>query len=243
MDKKQTLIAVGAALAGALSLHIYLDRYELEVAGGRPQQVVMVTRDLALGETITEGAITLRKLPEQYVEERHVLANQLERVIGTRVTSQVASGATLLWSDLDVMQSSRTLSGLIRAGMRAFTLPGGDVDFDGLLRPGDRVDVLFTKEQNGSETRTLLQNILVLTVGSDLGHTDSNEVSTHFRSGGGVTLSLSVEQAQLLAHTQGKGTLRLALRNPQDMVLAEGVEPTRDVTPHAATTPEASHGR
>lgn len=240
MEKKQTLVAAGAALFGALALHVYLDRFELEAAGGRPQQVVMVTRDLALGETITEGAITLRKLPEQYVEERHVLANQLERVIGTRVTSQVASGATLLWSDLDVMQSSRTLSGLVRAGMRAFTLPGADVDFDGLLRPGDRVDVLLTRDQNGAETRTLLQNILVLTVGSDLGHTDSNEVAVHTRSGA-VTLSLSVEQAQLLAHSQGRGALRLALRNPQDMVLAEGVEPTRDGALQAGAAAGGQH--
>lgn len=239
MKNKPLLIGIASAALGGLALHVYLARFELEAAGGAPRQVVTVTQDLTLGETITRSAVSLRALPEQYVEERHILAEQLERVIGTRVTSQVASGSTLLWSDLDIMQSSRTLSGLVRAGMRAFTLPDRQVDFDGLLRPGDRVDLLFTASGDSSETRTLLQNVLVLTVGSDLGQDDEHETSRR----GSVTLSVSIEQAQLIAHSVGRGAMRLALRNPQDLVLADGVAPTRSVASgeglQASTTREA----
>jgi pilus assembly protein CpaB len=224
MKNKPLLIGIAAAILGGLALHVYLARFELEAAGGAPRQVVTVTQDLTLGETITRSAVSLRALPEQYVEERHILADQLERVVGTRVTSQVASGSTLLWSDLDIMQSSRTLSGLVRAGMRAFTLPDRQVDFDGLLRPGDRVDLLFTATGDTSETRTLLQNVLVLTVGSNLGQDEEHEARR-----GSVTLSVSIEQAQLIAHSVGRGTMRLALRNPQDLVLADGIAPTRGI--------------
>jgi pilus assembly protein CpaB len=224
MKNKPLWIGMASAALGGVALHVYLARFELEAAGGAPRQVVSVTQDLALGETITRSAVTLRALPEQYVEQRHILADQLERVVGTRVTSQVASGTTLLWSDLDIMQSSRTLSGLVRAGMRAFTLPDRQVDFDGLLRPGDRVDLLFTAAGDTSETRTLLQNLLVLTVGSNLGQDDEHESRR-----GSVTLSVSIEQAQLIAHSVGRGTMRLALRNPQDLVLADGVAPTRGI--------------
>lgn len=240
MQNKPLLIGIVTAALGGLALHVYLARFELEAAGGAPKQVVMVTHDLALGETITRSAVSLRALPEQYVEERHILAEQLERVVGTRITSQVASGSTLLWSDLDIMQGSRTLSGLVRAGMRAFTLPDRQVDFDGLLRPGDRVDLLFSAEGDLSETRTLLQNLLVLTVGADLGQDD--EQPTQRR--GSVTLSVSIEQAQLIAHSVGRGSMRLALRNPQDLVLADGVAPTRSVVvAESVPTREIRHAR
>ena len=225
MKNKPLITGIVAAALGGLALHVYLARFELEAAGGAPRQVVTVTQDLGLGETITRSAVSLRALPERYVEERHILADQLERVVGTRVTSQVASGSTLLWSDLDIMQSSRTLSGLVRAGMRAFTLADRQVDFDGLLRPGDRVDLLFTASGDSAETRTLLQNVLVLTVGSDLGQEDEHKTTRH----GSVTLSVSIEQAQVIAHGVGRGAMRLALRNTQDMVLAEGLVPTRSV--------------
>jgi pilus assembly protein CpaB len=226
MKSKATVLALAAALIGAGSLHLFLTRYELELAGGMPKSVVVATRDLALGEVISRAALDFRDLPERYVEERHIDARDLERVLGTRVTAAVASGSSLLWSDLDASQEGRTLSGLVRAGMRAFTLPARDVSFDGLLRPGDRVDVLFTRPESG--TLTLLQNVLALTVGSDLGD-DAESSVQRAGAAGRVTLSVSLEQAQLLAHSEGRGALRLALRNPQDLVLVDAPAPTRSL--------------
>jgi pilus assembly protein CpaB len=222
-NTKATLGAIGCALLGAGALHVYLGRYEQEVAGGAPQAVVVSTRDLELGEVLSRASLDFRDLPERYIEERHIAAEDLERVIGTRVTGAVRSGATLLWTDLDVAQEGRTLSGLVQSGMRAFTLPEGEVSFDGLLRPGDRADVLFTRAD--ADTITLLQNVLVLTVGSDLG-ADVEPSTAHSASSGRVTLSVTLEQAQRLAQSEGRGALRLALRNPQDLVLADVPLPT-----------------
>jgi pilus assembly protein CpaB len=183
---------------------------------------------------ITRAALDLRELPERYVEERHIQFDDLERVLGARATAALTSGSALLWSDLDVSQEGRTLSGLVRSGMRAFTLPERDVSFDGLLRPGDRVDVLFTPSAPMSATTTLLQSALVLTVGSDLGE---EAPSDERRVGqvGRVTLSVTMQQAQLLAHSEQGGALRLALRNPQDLAVAEGSAPPAEI--------EARHGR
>lgn len=226
--RKPTLIAFVLALLGAGALHFYLRRYELEIAGGTPTAVVVATRDLALGDVIARAALDVRELPERYVEERHVLADDLDRIVGARATASVGGGSTLLWSDLDVSQEGRTLSGLVRTGMRAFTLPERDVSFDGLLRAGDRVDVVFTPGSGASlGTVTLLQSALVLTVGGKLGDdTRAEDESERF---GRVTLSVTAEQAQLLAHSERRGALRLALRNPQDLVLAEGIAPSMDL--------------
>jgi pilus assembly protein CpaB len=215
MKRKATLVALACAVVGAGCLHIYLTRYELEIAGGAPSAVLVATRDLALGEVLTRAALDFRELPERYIEERHIVAVDLERVLGTRVTGVVGAGAALLWTDLDVSQEGRTLSGLVQTGMRAFALPERDVSFDGLLRPGDRADVLFTRP--GADTVTLLQNLLVLTVGTDLG-AEIDPSTRRVGQAGRVTLSVSIEQAQRLAQCEGRGALRLALRNPQDLV-------------------------
>lgn len=228
---RAALVALLCALLGAGALHLYLRRYELEVAGGAPYEVVVATRDLALGEVITRSLLDLRELPERYLEERHITAEDQERIIGTRTTSAVRAGTSLLWSDLDVAHEGRTLAGLVRAGMRAYSLPERDVSFEGLLRPGDRVDVLFTPEVTQLASSTLVQNALVLTVGDDLGSsTHQGDAVAH--QPGRVTLSVTLEQAQVLAHNEQRGTLRLALRNPQDLAIAH------DEKPHHAAEPQ-----
>jgi len=222
MTRRATLTALLAGLLAAGVLPLYLRRHELALLGGAARSVVVVTRDLALGELISRAALDFRDLPERYVEERHIDAHDLERVVGTRSSAAVPSGSALLWSDLDLSLERRSLSSLVRAGKRAFTLPERDVGFDGLLRPGDRVDVLFTQAASG--TRTLLQSVLVLTVGDELGdHAELHPLAA--RRSGRVTLSVGLEQAELLAASEGRGTLRLALRNPQDLALVEQTVP------------------
>jgi pilus assembly protein CpaB len=212
-------LSLGCTLLGASGLHLYLARYEREVGGGEPKGVVVATRDIALGDVITRAALDTRELPERYVEERHIAFEDLAHVLGARATSAVSSGAALLWSDLDVAQDQGTLAALVRTGMRAFTLPERDVTFDGLLRPGDRVDVLFTPAEGSEPTSTLLQSALVLTVGRDLGRAGGAAASLAERAAR-VTLSVSPVQAQRLASAERRGSLRLALRNPQDFVIS-----------------------
>jgi pilus assembly protein CpaB len=224
-SRTRLTLSAAAAASGIFLSHVYLARYEREMAGGAPQQVLMVTRDLALGELVTRSVLDTKELPEAFVEARHIMAEDLERVVGTRVTSSVESGSSLLWTDLDTMQDGRTLSGLVRVGMRAYTLPERDVTFDGLLRPGDRVDVLFTPTDKKLEATTLLTSALVLTVGRDLGEGDKKEKDLR---AGRVTLSVTPAQAELLAQREGTGRFRLSLRNPQDAVALDDKPEERD---------------
>ncbi|MFT3928083.1 MAG: Flp pilus assembly protein CpaB [Myxococcales bacterium] len=222
------------ATAGALAFHFYLRRFELEMAGGEPRPVLITTSDLTLGQVITRSTLDAKDVPESYVEERHILANDLERVLGARVTSAIPGGGALLWTDLDTMQDGRTLSGLVRVGMRGYALSERDASFDGLLRPGDRVDVVFIEAETREEATTLLTNVLVLTVGADLG----DEGHGAAREAGRVTLSVTPEQAALLALREGVGRIRLTLRNPQDAVVHK---PSANVSA-ALTPPGGDHG-
>ena len=84
--------------------------------------------------------IGIRDLPAAYVEERHIRAADLQRIIGVRVSMGVKANESLLWTDLaTTAQQRRDLSGLVRNGMRAVTIraPASSA-FGGLLRPGVR---------------------------------------------------------------------------------------------------------
>jgi pilus assembly protein CpaB len=211
------LVPLGAAALGAALLHLYLARYEAEAVGGAPRALLMVTRDLALGDVLSQGDLGVRQVPERYVEERHVLATDLARVLGARVTSSLPSGSTLRYADLDVGDGSRTLASLVRPGMRGYSLVQGASTFDGLLRAGDRVDVLWAPSEGQARAATLLENVLVLTVAGRLAEDATNADPP--RRSAAVTLSLQAEQAELLAEHERQGRLLLTLRNPHDVEL------------------------
>src|SRR5205823_4569768 len=81
----------------------------------------------------------------------------------------------VLWTDLATNSDARRdLSSLVRAPMRAVTIRADATStFGGLIRPGDRVDVLTTMARGNAEgdrlTLPLLQNVLVLAAGRDTG--------------------------------------------------------------------------
>lgn len=229
MGNKQALIfAAVTALAGVVLLEVYKRRFEEEVSGGEPVAVLVATVDLPVGATLDKSRIGVRSVPEAYLERRHVRAADLDDVLGATTSLSLRAGDAVLWSDLGAMNlDGRSLSSLVQEGMRAINVAAGA--FDGLLRPGDRVDVLFTiqdGDQGEETTVTLLQNVLVLAVG---GRTRTEDVD--WGASGTVTLSVTVEQSRVVAQAEQRGTLRLVLRHPDDIVVsdADGVVKARDV--------------
>lgn len=97
------------------------------------------------------------------------------------------------------------------------------------MRPGDRVDVLLTKEKPGSEARVvtvpLLQNVLVLAVGDSFGAVHQQSSALRPDS---VTLLLTIDQASLIAQARRDATLSLVLRNEDDLEINEGLAETDD---------------
>jgi pilus assembly protein CpaB len=209
-------------------LHIYLQRLEAELSGGPRIAVLAAAEAIPLGASLAEKTLSVREIPQAYVESRQVRAADLKKVIGARMVSSLKPNEVLLWNDLNrYSDQSRVLSSLIQNGMRAVPISGQAASFEGLLRPGDRVDVVLTtseKEGLSAKTVTLLQNLLVLSVGADLVHEpDQNKRGTEH---GSVTLSATVEQAQVLAQAAQRGRLILTLRNAEDIAIVEGVPET-----------------
>ncbi|MGE0790763.1 MAG: Flp pilus assembly protein CpaB [Sandaracinaceae bacterium] len=232
MTKKAILAAVACAVAGLVMLLLYMQRFEAEASGGTPERIIVTTQEIPLGTPVREDMLGVRELPHNYVEARHIPASEASRIIGVRVRSGVAADEALLWTDLaTTSEQQRDLSGLVRNGMRAITIRADvSASFGGLLRPGDRVDALLTvrREDETHVTIPLLQNLLVLASGRDTGAPvrPGDRSQTHAGSVTQVTLSVTLEQAQVIALAQEQGNLTLALRNPEDIRVVENAPPT-----------------
>jgi len=231
MNRRLQVLLSLAAATGAMALgHFYLTRLERDVAGGAKVSVLVASEDVPMGSVLSEKSVALRELPQAYLESRHIRASEAKRVLGVRVTGGIKANEAVMWSDLAELQGpARTLSSLVQKGMRAVSIQGRSSDFDGLLRPGDRVDVLFTAGSKGEEpgsTVTLIQNVLVLSVGGSVDRTEEAPQNV-FSFGGSVTLGATVEQARIVTNAKERGRLTLTLRNSNDITLVEAKDVER----------------
>jgi pilus assembly protein CpaB len=228
--KKLGLLASIATALGSVALgHFYFQRLEAEISGGPKVAVLVAAEDLPVNGVLTEQNVAVRDIPQAYVEARQVRAPDLKKILGARVAGGLKANDALLWTDLSRFSDQhRVLSGLVQNGMRAVAIDLRSGDFDGLLRPGDRVDVLFTTnpKDGASATTTLLQNLLVLSVGGNIARADQGNSGASVRAGGSVTLSVSALQAQVVTQARERGRLTLSLRNPDDITLVEGLPET-----------------
>ena len=223
MNKRALLIAFAAAVAGLILLQLYTRRFEQEVRGGNPVDILLARKDIPAGSIITAQHVAEYRVPDRYTSGRNVVASDLRHVVGTRVSTTVRANEPLLWTDIARMREDRTLAGLVQPGMVAASVSAQG--FGGLLGPGDRVDVILIVENehpglavhDGTRRRavTLIQSALVLAIGGSMARDQAGS--------GDATLLLSPEQAQLLLVARGNGTLQLVLRNPDDLVIRDTV--------------------
>ena len=93
--------AAGAAFVfGVAGFHLYTEKLADRLRGGEPQAVLIVTRDLAPGETLTDEHLSQVDLPSHYLDPRRILAAERKKVLGVPVDTVLHAGEGLVWSDL-----------------------------------------------------------------------------------------------------------------------------------------------
>lgn len=227
MNKRALLISLVVGVVGALLLLLYLSRFEQEASGGERVRLLMAVKAIEPGTSIQEDALTIREVPLAYVEDRAVKAVEKAKVVGLRIGTKVEANQTLMWTDLAIAADERRdLSSLVQPGARAVSIKAesGDKSFS-LIQPGDYVDVIASMPGADAEKRNavvLLQKVLALAVGLETAPekiTDSKDERREMV----LTLSVSLQEAQLLSLAAERGKLLVALRNPDDQTLLEGI--------------------
>lgn len=239
MAKKKLLIAavvVGALAAFLLFLFAQQINKEKEDLIGDQIEVIKAARQIPAGTTLAPEMVTKSLVPTKFLPPNPVYEKDLEIYMGMPVSVNVQEGAMILTSDFAVAQVSNELSGKVPMTERALTVSVDEVSgVAGLLTPGDRVDILGTfpvsdkdelvPEAGGGEgvgyvTMSLLQNVTLLAVGQVL-----SEVGMRGEQGGrvgygSVTMSVTIDEAELLTIAQTRGKLVLLLRNRDDVDVA-----------------------
>lgn len=217
MNRLALIIALVAGVAAGGLFYLYQQRMETEMSGGQRVPVLVALKPLSRGDIVAENALGVREVPVTYLAGRAIPASHLERVVGLKMAGGLDSQNFLLWSDLALSgETTRDVSSLISTGRVAYSVSankGGDVS--ALIRPGDYVNVLATLSPSGTRDTAsvvLLQRILVLAVGAST--SPSNGKQSKRKTS--VTLSLKLEEAQLLSLAQKHGDLSVVLRNPND---------------------------
>ncbi|HOV79619.1 MAG TPA: Flp pilus assembly protein CpaB [Bacillota bacterium] len=218
------IMAFVIGLAAAGGIYLYLQNlqktYQLK---GDFIKVVVARQRIPAKTQIAANMIELKDFPSDYVNER--AAVDAKEVVGKVTKSDILPGEQVLRDRLaGDNESFESLSFQISPGSRAVTVAVNEVSgLAGLVKPGDRVDVLGTFDLQGavgqeksSVTSLLIQNVDVLSIDQATNSAQTNSQDKKATSAHTITLSVTPEQAQPLVLCSEKGSIRLVLRPATD---------------------------
>src|SRR6266700_1005904 len=216
MGTRRLGFALVAALVISLGItSVFYARITRTQASARAKTKRIVAAAVALQPGTPISAENLTQIDWPVNVPLEGLIEKKEEVIGHVLMYAVAVQQPVLRRDL-ASSASLGLSAKIPDGMRATAVKTNEVtNIAGFIFPGSHVDVLVTlKPENiaSTETRTVLQNVLVLSTGTKM-DPDPNGKPENVNV---ITLLVTPEQSEKLALAQNQGTIHFVLRNGGD---------------------------
>jgi pilus assembly protein CpaB len=218
MSARRTPLIVGLILAlgtGLLLLN-FLARAQGVAAGTAQRSVVVALREIPARAEIKPDMIATATRATDQVDSDAV--GDTKDVTNHVALITIPAGSTVTASKV-AKPAALALPMRLRHGLRAVSVAIDRVKgVAGLIQPGDRVDVIAVPQRVGNETpkaATILRGVLVLALGNET-ETPSATPAPDNENLTTVTLAVSPRQANLLAEADVYGTLRLALRSPEE---------------------------
>jgi pilus assembly protein CpaB len=223
-------IAVVLAVAAAWLANNWVQARVNPVAkaeGVATTSVVAAAFEIPYGERIQENQLRVIQWPAAALPEG--VFQDVEEVHGKIAMQTILPGELVMQARVAEHLGGSALAALVTPQMRAITVRVNDVaGVAGFLLPGNRVDVLATRNPSGrgnAVTRTVLEDLRVLAVDQTASSDRDRPVVVR-----AVTLEVSPEEAETLVKASNEGPVQLALRNPLDkesVVRREEPRPTR----------------
>lgn len=218
-----TILLFACLIAGVCAFLVYRIMGS-KLAAAKPvitTKVVAAANDLKLGSVVTPSDLTTVEIagsaPKGAITDP-------KQAIGRGVISEIYQGEPVLESRLAQKGSGGGLAMTIPEGMRACAVRVDEVvGVAGFVTPGMRVDVLASgtppeaPPSQGTITKTILQNIEVLSAGTDI-QKDAEGKPQQVQV---VNLLVTPEQAEELSLAANQLKIQLVLRNPLDTKVAE----------------------
>ncbi len=219
MNRRLLIILLSAFVIAAISTYVVWRMVGQRLNVAKPQastSIVAASKDIKIGMILAPADLTSIQIVGQ-VPQGAILDKK--NAIGRGVISNIYSGEAILDNRLAPMGSGGGLAATIKEGMRACAIKVDEVvGVAGFVTPGMRVDVLVSGvppgQGNGqdTQTKTILQNIEVLSAGTDI-QKDAEGKPQQVQV---VNLLVTPEQAPILALASNQMKIQLVLRNPLD---------------------------
>lgn len=214
-----TILLISFAIAGTCAFLVY-KIVGARVTAAKPvvtTRVVAAASDIKLGTVLAATDLTTIEI-QGTVPKGAIL--KPDGLVGRGVVSEIYQGEAILESRLAPAGSGGGMASIIPQGMRALAVKVDQVvGVAGFVTPGMRVDVLAsgnppgaTSTTQGTVTKTILQNIKVLSAGTDI-QKDAEGKPAQVQV---VNLLVTPEQAQTLSLASNELRIQLVLRNPLD---------------------------
>jgi pilus assembly protein CpaB len=205
-----------ASVASLLLYRLLLNRPQSAKAAPAMAQIVLSARDIEAGTVLKEEDVKLSDWPGSVPTGA---AAKTQDVVGRGVTTPIFAKEPIIESRLAPKGAGGGLAAMIPPGMRAVPVRVNEVvGVAGFVVPGMRVDVLISGSRPngdsglGTLTRTLLQNLEVLSAGTDFKKDpEGKPVQVQV-----INLLVTPEQAETLSLASAQTQIQLILRNPLD---------------------------
>ncbi len=230
MEKKSAMLPLTLAIVAVLFYLGALASYEKSLqANYQMVSVLAAQMDIPKRTMMKPEYVTIVRMPRLYMPQDafEVRSDEDRRLVSNMVTEvRIPKGNAILQSELIPVSPEAGLSVKIPPGYRGMELPIQS-EIEKLMKPGDHVDVLVTfnallpDNRKEKVTATILQNVLVLAVGNNLGQGAAAKAPAKNQAvamGGqsSASLALNPNEAQYLALAMKEGDTTVVLRGLGD---------------------------
>ncbi|MEK7389853.1 MAG: Flp pilus assembly protein CpaB [Elusimicrobiota bacterium] len=236
MEKKGVMVPMLLAMGAAVIYLMFLTSRENALVGAYETAKVLATRvDLPERTVLKEDQVEVLEVPRKFMQQDAFeikSPSDMKLIINLVTRTRVPKGNQLTQSALMSLSPESGLSVKIPPGYRGAILPI-DQEMKVLIKPGDRVDVLVTFDAMMNDgrkekvTATILQNVLVIAVGTNLGQGmnakqfktlgEKEDKTAAFSEKASVSLALNPNEAQYLALAVKTGDTAVIMRGLGDV--------------------------
>jgi pilus assembly protein CpaB len=221
MQRHRGFIFLGLAACMALLVSVLLyKRLEQQqivlppvvskVIAASNEMVAVAATDLFWGTKLTPEMMRLVPLPPGNLPQGYFPS--VESLTGRVLLINVTANEPILETKLAPIDVTRGgVAAVTQAEKRAMAIKVDNiVGVAGFINPGNRVDVLVTLQKDAPTSKTVLQNVLVLAIGTEIERKGDESKPTPVPV---VTVEVTLEEGEKLALAANEGKLQLALRN------------------------------
>jgi pilus assembly protein CpaB len=207
-----SLASAAAASIAAAGVILGIDHFQSALDEARIPDptvgVLLAAREVPMGYAIAAEDLVTVQMP---VGALRVGSLDPSLVVGRVATERLIVGEAIREERLAPPLAGHDLEALLARGMRAQSVNLANADtVSGFLNPGDRVDVIATLaglDDVAAETRTILHGVRILGIDDRILASEERGIRLKAQ----VTLEVSPSEAELLAHGDRVGELRLVV--------------------------------